>query len=187
MLRNRSFEIASAAAIALSLIAGTASAHTPDGTAPASAPASKPAAEAKAEVKVDMSKYKKETIPVAPKVTPQHVTVQHILIAFDGSLPGRPISRTKEEAKNLAHEILEMARMGSDFDTLCVQWTNDSAPGIYSMANKGVPPKEGEFQRDKMVAAFGDVGFAISPGNIDIAEFDPKTSPYGWHIIKRLK
>ena len=44
-----------------------------------------------------------------------------------------------------------------------------------------------EFQREQMVPAFGNVGFAISVGNIDIANFDPQTSPYGWHIIKRLK
>jgi len=38
-----------------------------------------------------------------------------------------------------------------------------------------------------MVPAFGNVGFAISVGNVDIADYDPNTSPYGWHIIKRLK
>jgi hypothetical protein len=31
------------------------------------------------------------------------------------------------------------------------------------------------------------VGFAISVGNIGMADHDPQTSPYGWHIIKRLK
>ena len=35
-----------------------------------------------------------------------------------------------------------------------------------------------------MVPAFGNVGFAISPGNIGMAEYDAKDSPYGWHIIK---
>jgi hypothetical protein len=38
-----------------------------------------------------------------------------------------------------------------------------------------------------MVPAFGNVGFSISPGNIGIADYDATASPFGWHIIKRLK
>lgn len=127
------------------------------------------------------------TMPVKPDVEPQHVQVQHILIGFAGSIPGKNITRSREEAKKLAYEILERARKGEDFDALVRQYTDDSPPGIYGMAGRGVTPGPGEFQRDGMVAAFGNVGFAISPGNIGIADFDTKTSPYGWHIIRRLK
>ena len=134
-----------------------------------------------------LARYKKETLPVPPKVTPQHITVQHILIAFEGSTR-KPVDRKKDEARKLAYEILEMARMGADFDTLVMTWTNDSYPGTYNLANFKVPVKgKDEYPREDMVAAFGNVGFAISPGNIGIADFDPKTSKYGWHIIKRLK
>jgi parvulin-like peptidyl-prolyl isomerase len=38
-----------------------------------------------------------------------------------------------------------------------------------------------------MVQAFGDVGFKLEVGAVGMATFDPKTSKYGWHIIKRLK
>jgi len=127
------------------------------------------------------------TMPVKPAVEPQHVQVQHILIGFAGSIPGKGITRSKEDAKKLAYEILEKARSGEDFDTLVRQYTEDSPPGIYGMSGIGVPPDAGEFARDKMVPAFGNVGFAISPGNIGIADYDPQASPYGWHIIKRLK
>lgn len=127
------------------------------------------------------------TMPVKPAVEPQHVQVQHILIGFAGSIPGKGITRTMAEAKKLAYEILEKARGGADFDALVRQYTDDSPPGIYGMSGKGVPPGQGEYPRDQMVPAFGNVGFAISPGNIGIADFDAKTSPYGFHIIKRLK
>lgn len=125
------------------------------------------------------------TMPVKPAVEPQHVQVQHILVAFAGS--GTRATRTKEEAKKLAYEVLEKARGGADFDSLVKQYTDDSPPGIYGMSGKGVAPGQGEYPRDQMVPAFGNVGFAISPGNIGMADFDPQTSPYGWHIIKRLK
>ncbi|HET9950475.1 MAG TPA: peptidylprolyl isomerase [Candidatus Eisenbacteria bacterium] len=127
------------------------------------------------------------TMPVKPAVEPQHVQVQHILIGFAGSIPGKGITRTKEEAKKLAYEILEKARAGADFDSLVRQYTEDSPPGIYGMSGKGVAPGQGEYPRDQMVPAFGNVGFAISPGNIGIADYDAATSPYGYHIIKRLK
>ena len=127
------------------------------------------------------------TMPVEPATKPQHVQVQHILIGFAGSVPGKPITRTKEEAKKLAYEILDRARAGENFDQLVKQYTDDSPPGIYGMSEVGVPPGPGEFPRDGMVAAFGNVGFNISPGNIGIADWDPASSPYGWHVIKRLK
>ena len=126
------------------------------------------------------------TMPVKPAVAPAHVEVQHILIGFAGSVPGKGITRTKADAKKLADEILDKARKGANFDTLVAKYTDDSPPGIYRMAAEGVPPQAGEFGRHQMVPAFGNVGFSISPGNIDIAEYDP-TSPFGWHIIKRLR
>lgn len=127
------------------------------------------------------------TMPVRPDVTPAHIEVQHILIGFAGSVSGKGITRSKEEARTLAYEILGKARRGESFDQLVVQYTDDSPPGIYKMANTGVSVSPGEFQREGMVPAFGNVGFNLSVGNIDIAEYDAAASPYGWHVIKRLQ
>jgi hypothetical protein len=149
---------------------------------PASTPASQPGK--------TTSKYRAGTMPEKPKIPPQHIVVQHILIGFAGSVPGKEIGRTREEAGKLANEILEMARTGADFDTLVKQWTDDSFPGTYALANTKVPLRAGEpkeWAREGMVPAFGNVGFELSPGNIGLAEFDPKASRFGWHIIKRLK
>jgi len=118
---------------------------------------------------------------------PDHVQVQHILIGFQGSVPGKPIRRSKEEAKTLAYELLDQARGGADFDDLVRKNTDDSPPGIYGMANRGVTPARGEYPRDGMVAAFGNAGFPLQVGDVGIADYDQRTSPYGWHIVKRLK
>lgn len=146
---------------------------------------SKQAKAAKGGAVTEGTKAAPGTMPVKPDVEPQHVQVQHILIAFAGS--GTRASRPMEEAKKLAYEVLEKARKGEDFDALVKQYTDDSPPGIYGMSGIGVAAGAGEYARDKMVPAFGNVGFAISAGNIGIADYDPQTSPYGWHIIKRLK
>ena len=38
-------------------------------------------------------------------IEPDRVTVQHILIAFIGTIPGDEVTRTKEEAESLAMEL----------------------------------------------------------------------------------
>ncbi len=189
-------------AVAFVMVPLPAAAHDgPHGDSTAVAPAS-PADSARPDTtkgaKTSTSKSEKDkskgksmtaagTMPVKPAMAPAHIEVQHILIGFAGSVPGKGIKRTKEEAKKLAYEILDKARTGANFDTLVAQYTDDSPPGIYKMAATGVSAQMGEYPREQMVPAFGNVGFAISPGNIDIADYDPAKSPYGWHVIKRLR
>src|SRR2546426_10951027 len=121
-----------------------------------SAKKSKPKAAAggKGTVKTVDAATKAGTMPVKPDVLPQHVQVQHILIGFSGSVPGKAITRSKDEAKKLAYEILDRARKGEDFDELVRQYTDDSPPGIYGMSGIGIAPQSGEFPRDRMVPAF---------------------------------
>jgi peptidyl-prolyl cis-trans isomerase C len=120
---------------------------------------------------------------------PERVTVQHILIAFKGSLPDPKVTRSKEEAEKIALQIFERAKAGEDFAAMVKMYTNDSYPGIYKMTNKGVTPdkSEQEYSRTGMVKAFGDVGFSLEVGGVGLAVYDAATSKYGWHIIKRLE
>jgi len=143
------------------------------GDAPASAPTPRPAPP-----------------PPAAKAAaagPEHVQVQHVLIGFKGSVPGKNITRTPEEAKVLAAEVLARAKKGEDFGALVKQYTDDAPPGIYGMSNTGIPPAQGERSRSGMVPGFGDASFVLKVGEIGMAEYDPQKSPYGWHIVKRLK
>jgi hypothetical protein len=123
-----------------------------------------------------------------PTQEPDRITVQHILIGFTGSVPGKTINRTKEEARTLAYSLLERARGGEAYDALVREFTDDSWPGTYGMANRGVTPASAnEYARDGMVPAFGNVGFKLAVDEFGVADYDPTTSPYGWHIIKRVK
>jgi parvulin-like peptidyl-prolyl isomerase len=38
-----------------------------------------------------------------------------------------------------------------------------------------------------MVPAFGDVAFNLRKDRLRLAPYDPRKSPYGWHILKRLR
>ncbi len=141
----------------------------PDPT-PAATPALAPtAANMDAAVQALMAK---------PELPDEKIEVQHLLVGFKGTLPMKQLSRTKEEAKVLAEKYWAEVMAGGDFGALVKQYTDDSAPGIYPMTKAG---------RRGMVQAFGDVGFRLKVGEIGVAPWDAKASPYGWHIIKRLK
>lgn len=118
---------------------------------------------------------------------PDYIKVQHILVGFTGSIPGKNVQRTQEEAKKLAEEILERAQKGENFDELVKKYTDDQAPGIYEMTNVNSAAKPGAFRRLDMVPAFGDVGFKLEKGSVGLANFDPNSSPYGFHVIKRVE
>ena len=118
---------------------------------------------------------------------PDHITIQHVLIGFTGSVPRKTITRTQDEAKKLAEEIFARAKKGENFDKLVKTYTDDSAPGLYKLANNGVAPAADEYARSGMVPAFGDAGFPLQVGEIAMAPYDKEKSPYGWHIVKRVK
>jgi hypothetical protein len=116
---------------------------------------------------------------------PDHVVVAHVLVSFKGTKT--KATRSQFEAEKLAGEILAKARKGDDFNKLMRDYSDDPGEGVYGMANFKINPVAPEVERDGMVAAFGDVGFNLEVGEIDMAPFDPKKSPFGWHIIKRIK
>jgi peptidyl-prolyl cis-trans isomerase C len=126
---------------------------------------------------------------IQDKAEPDHVTVQHILIAFRGSIPDPKVTRSQAEAETLALQIFERAKAGEDFDAMVKTYTNDSYPGIYRMSNRNVAPDTAkrEFPRGRMVKAFGDVSFGLEVGGVGMAPYDRVTSVFGWHIIKRLE
>ncbi len=175
MTRGWEFRAAAMAAIAIlgcggggSPPANPGAAGTPGSAAGAPSPAPPPAAEP------------------APGKEPDYVTVDHILIGVRGRLPN--CSRTPEEARSAAQDVLERARRGEDWEALKRKHSDDPPPGgPYTMSNRGISPRApGEHPRQGMVPAFGDVGFKLPEGGIGLAPYDPQASPFGFHVIKRL-
>src|SRR5213593_2504273 len=147
------------------LLAGAwlASAATLAAEAPASAPSAAPAPSSGKSAQAS---------------EPDHVVVQHVLIGFQGSVPHKNITRSKDDAKKLADEVLQRARKGEDFGALVKQYTDDAPPGIYGMSNNGVAPGSAETKRAGMVKGFGDVSFSLKVGEFGVASYDPQVSPF---------
>ena len=116
---------------------------------------------------------------------PQHIQVAHVLISFAGA--GTEATRSKADAEKLANDVLARAKKGEDFPKLIKELSDDPGEGIYGLSNFKVRPERGEYERQGMVPAFGDVGFKLAVNGIGMSAFDPQKSPFGWHIIKRLK
>ena len=116
------------------------------------------------------------------------VEVEHILIAFNGALRMGPpkVTRTTEEAELLAAELYVQIARGADFTELKGEHSDDNpSPGIYEMSQN--PAVSAAYRRSGMVPAFGDVGWKLAVGEVGVAPFDQTASPFGWHIIKRLR
>src|SRR5512140_1240392 len=176
-VRARSPRIARAAGlvaaglVAALLVTGITGCAHKGGTKTASTSA-EPKSSSKSK-KSDKSKTAETNVAQAPTTEPEHIKVQHILIGFAGSVPGKAITRSLEEAKTLAYGLLDSAKAGTSFDDLVVRHTDDRPPGIYGMSNTGVAPTPGaEYARGSMVPAFGNVGFKLAVGEIGVADYD---------------
>lgn len=123
----------------------------------------------------------------APDRGPDRISVDHILIGVKSpSFPdGR---RDAAAARKVAYDLLAQLKAGGDWAKLKREHSEDPPPGgPYAMANRGVRPAgRGEYPRDGMVPAFGDVGFALEVGAIGMADHDARTSPFGFHLIRRV-
>ncbi|MHC4408104.1 MAG: peptidylprolyl isomerase, partial [Planctomycetota bacterium] len=76
-----------------------------------------------------------------PRVVPNYVTVEHILIAVAN--PRMPkVKRTPQEAAQIVEDIRDQLDDGADFEKLKQQHSDDRGPtgrasGPYDMANRG--------------------------------------------------
>lgn len=178
----RTFSTLLVAAVSALLI-GTGCKHDTPPTAPPSAsPAPGP------DGKGTPPAPKPAPAPSASAATPKRIKVAHVLISFQGAgVPG--VSRSKAEAEKLGADVFDRAKKGEDFDAL-MKMSDDRppSPGKYGLAVDAASKKEpSDWLRSQMVPAFGNVGFTLQVGEIGLAPYDPTTSPFGWHIIKRLE
>ncbi|UCG53223.1 MAG: peptidylprolyl isomerase [Candidatus Latescibacterota bacterium] len=126
---------------------------------------------------------------VPDKPEPDRITVQHLLIGFQGSVEDKEVTRSEDEAEQLANELFQRAKSGEDFDALVKEYTDDRYPGIYGIVNDGVEANEVMqiYPREKMAPHFCDIAFKLKVGEIGLAPYDKKKCKFGWHIIKRLR
>jgi cyclophilin family peptidyl-prolyl cis-trans isomerase len=111
---------------------------------------------------------------VFKRVKLELITVRHILISYQG-VAGSAQTRTKEEARDLAENVLRRARAGEDFATLAQKYS-DSA----SAKDGGLI---GEIARGTIIPVFEQAAFSLKENEIS----DIIPVPIGFQIIKRCQ
>lgn len=152
---------------------------------------------ADSQLLADLDRHMEDLLRLSELPVPV-MEVQHILIGFvksDGgvTVPGKPITRTQAEAKLLVAKLLHRAKT-ENFDALVREFTEDSHPGIYGMHGHGSSAEEGQrllststYPRNGMVPVFGNCGWRLRVGEVGVLDYDAQSSPYGWHIVKRIR
>lgn len=112
---------------------------------------------------------------IASRQLPDSVNVRHILIATQQRDPsGQMVAvRREEDAKKLVDSLEAAIKNGSDFNTLCAQFSDDGTKntgGIYDGVVTG-----------RMVASFNDFIFTNSTGSKGVVKTD-----YGYHYVEIL-
>jgi NIMA-interacting peptidyl-prolyl cis-trans isomerase 1 len=106
----------------------------------------------------------------------REITASHILVGFGGSSRTRPtVTRTKDEARQRADELLARLRAGSDFAELArAESDSPSAPRGGDL---------GSVTAQRLEPTFAAAAFALEPGETSAVV----ETPFGFHIIKRTK
>ena len=113
------------------------------------------------------------TCPKKPAAVDEKIKVAHVLVGWDGSLPGKPLKRTKEEALKLAKEICHEARKpGTDFVQLIWKYSGDGGPGVYELTPEA---------RARFMPEFTAMGLTLGEGQVDVV-----ATTYGYHVMKRV-
>ena len=110
-------------------------------------------------------------------VGPQRIGARHILIQYVGARNQNPrVTRSKEEAKALAEEILVKLRGAADWNELCAQYSDEP-----EAADRG--GDLGMFAHGQMVPRFERAAFALAVDETsEVVESD-----FGFHVIRRYR
>ncbi len=125
---------------------------------------------------------------------PDRVEISFILLCFKGSHPATKATRSRDEARGLAEELLESARKpGSDFQGLVDQYSEPQFhnPGVLGIVNYEVQRQGNEQARLQLRSAWGssvtDALFRMKEGEVVLVPHDARTAKFGFWLVKRMK
>ena len=120
------------------------------------------------------AKNKKADTQQKSAASQEQLNAAHILIQYRGCDRAIGVTRSREEARAIAEEVLAKTKAAdADFDALALEYSED--PSSTSGGNMG------NFKPDQMVGQFVTATRALKVGEIsDVVE-----TQFGFHIIKR--
>ncbi len=115
--------------------------------------------------------------PAATAAPREIVGALAIRVSYGGAVSAPPtVTRTKEEAKRRAGEVLQKLRAGTPFDEIAGAFNDDPT----TRATGGAM---GNFDRTAVPRAFAEAAFALEVGALsEVVETEQ-----GFHVIKRVR
>lgn len=107
-----------------------------------------------------------------------HAKVKHVLVAWrdlKGELDPRAQKRTKEEASQLALEVLGKLKKGEAIEPLMLQYSEDPGSKDDGRAYDVAPD-------EALVFEFKRLSLRLNVGEAGIVE-----TQFGWHVIQRIE
>lgn len=117
------------------------------------------------------------SVAPTPGRAPDRIKASHVLVMWRGSEHApASVTRTRDEARTRAADVLRRARAGEDIAALAREYSDE--PGARTSGGD-----LGMFGRGAMVPAFEQAAFALTVGQVsDVVE-----SPFGFHVIQRTQ
>ncbi len=121
----------------------------------------------------------------------KRVLVDHIVISFRGAKnDAYGSSRTQEEAKRLAHSLLERLKSGARF-RLLKQAHSDVKEAGYFVLNKGMKPTArtdgiGEVLYEAYYVEPRRIALSLKVWEYGLAEYHERHCPDGYRIVRRV-
>lgn len=145
---------------------------------PAPTPSQKPAAPTPPIVKPTAQPQPRPTATAVAPPPQETFGAKHIVVAYKGALNANAkITRSKDDAKKRAHEVLGKLKKGGKWDELVGQYSDEDSPGAPRFGNLG-----------RFTAATFDKSFIDAVRKLKKDEMsDVVESPMGFHIIVRTE
>lgn len=115
---------------------------------------------------------------------PQPGTYHMLNNGVEGQTFPEFISALNGRAQDMETELVAKMKAGDITTDELNEQMNAFLESLRTEADQKAPTMP--YPRAAMVPAFGDVGFALEVGQVGMADFHAESSPFGWHIIRRV-
>jgi len=138
------------------------------------------------QFKLEAAVWPGTAIPVFGQVVitsaPKDIAVEKLRMPAALIIPG-----TGSADPEFSGDSVDVIR--SDFSVIVLHRVHGGPYGQEGLVGSARSTEDGSagLRRDEMVRAFGDCGWRLQAGEMGIAPYDEEASPFGWHIVKRIR
>jgi len=119
----------------------------------------------------------------------RRVVIRQIHIPWAGAQGNPKTSLSREEAAKIAAECIAAAKAGTPFASLTDRhhYTESTFEPTMTLVAPPTRPAAGELSAKAVPRALRELAFGLDVGEVGLCEFHETESPYGFHIVQRVR